>query len=654
MVKAAKTTHSKKKMVAYILIVIFLIFIGLVILGSLLPEVNVTSITFIEISPVGENISQLAGFMQSTNSVFNYTIKLTNPNYYNMTIENLSLQTSNFTLLDTNPNTPFIIAPNSSKNITLKIKLPSYAYNGSIIIKEIYKVDHAYYKYNTYDTVYLPSNEGIILRITTEGGSNFSILTPQQYSNFSSNKPYATTYSKNLNASSILFLNSLSSGYYYFVLLSNFSNATFNFITTKPTLYRLINGNGTLGLALSNISFVNFTVASIYPEKIHLSEGNESQSLVNITKQNTSYIWWDYRQLNAGKYAIEFNATKNNTSFISIKIIPELVNPFYYIFQNKSNGALPVGIASYGLYNNLNTPVKTYQIKTDEVVGIANISAIKAYNATPPKNVSKYGASLQLNVMMNGHDGQGKKLAYWLQDVVVFNTSDNNFYLVDNIWNASLPRANMTEVIGDGRLSLYNYTAYNRKFYAYAYPKYYMNYSLPLSVKLIIETNGNEISFGYQILKNDFCSFYPDSFTCQYQYLNATPQSTIFYDNVTIPNLNNYSILVTPYYYTPSTLTNESNNYYDAELIFGGEDNGENTTFSYMNATLNLYYDKDGILEEFPSYYSFGKDTEEGVYNLNTMILNGTCYVRIGALDPLNDINSSYSPTYLQQNYTLK
>jgi len=73
-----------------------------------------------------------------------------------------------------------------------------------------------------------------------------------------------------------------------------------------------------------------------------------------------------------------------------------------------------------------------------------------------------------------------------------------------------------------------------------------------------------------------------------------------------------------------------------------------------MNATLNLYYDKDGILEEFPSYYSFGKDTEEGVYNLNTMILNGTGYVRIGALDPLNDINSSYSLTYLQQNYTLK
>jgi len=653
MVKAAKTKHSKKKMITYILIVIFLIFISLVILGSLLPEVNVTSITLVAISPSGENVSQLPGFMQSTNSVFSYTIELTNPNYYNMTVENFSLQTSNFALLDTNPNTPFIISPNSSKNITLKIKLPGYAYNGSIIIKEIYKINHAYYRYNTYNTVYLPSNEGIIVRITTQGESNFSILTPQQYNNFSSNKPYATTYSKNLNNSNILFLNNLSGGYYYLVLLSNFSNATFNFITTKPTLYRLINGSGTLGLSLSNISFVNFTVASTYPEKIRLSEGNESQSLINITQENTSNIWWNYRQLNAGKYAIEFNTTKNNTSFISIKIIPELVNPFYYIFQNKSNGALPVGIASYGLYDNLNGSVKTYQIKTDEVVGVANISAIKAYNATPPKNVSKYGASLQLNVMMNGYNRQGKKLTYWLQDVVDFNTSDNNFYLADNIWNSSSPRVNMTKVIGRGNLSTYNRTTYNQKFYVYAYPKYYMNYSLPLSVKLIIETKGNEISFGYQILKNDFCKFYPNSFTCRDEYLNATPQSTIFYDNVTIPNLNNYSIFVTPYYYTPSTLTNESN-YYDAELIFGGEFDGENTTISYMNATLNLYYDKGGILEEFPSYYSFGRDTEEGAYNLNTLILNGTGYVRIGALDPLNDITSSYSLAYLQQNYTLK
>ena len=653
MPKGKKIKHSKKRILAYVLIAIVVIFIGLAILGSLIPEVNVTSITLIIASHSGENVTQLHGFTQSVNSIINYTLEVSNPNYYNMTLENFSLHTDNFTLLNTNPNTPFIIAPNSTKNITLEIKVPSYAYNGSISLKENYKIDHAYYKYKSYNQLNLTSIRGLIVKITTQGNSNFSILTTQQYANFSLNKPYTTVYSKNTNVSSVLFFSNLTKGDYYLLLLSNSSNATFNFLTAAPTFYKFIKGTGILNFTINNVSIVNFTTASTYPVKMHLLEGNESQSLINITEENTSDIWWNYRQLNAGNYAIEFNTTKNSTGFVSINITPELVNPFYYVFQNKSSGALPIGIAGYGLYNNLNSSIKTYQISTDEVVGIANISAIKAYNATPPKNVSKYGASLQLNVMMNGYNSQGKKLTYWLQDVVDFNTSDNNFYLADNIWNSSSPRANMTEVIGRGNLSTYNHTTYNQKLYVYAYPKYYMNYSLPLSVRLIIKTNGNKISFGYQILKNDFCNFYPNSFTCLDEYLNATPQSTIFYDNVTIPNLNNYSILITPYYMTPSTLTNSSN-YYDAELIFGGESNGEFTTFSSMNATLNLYYNKNRTLEEFPSYYSFGRDTEEGVYNLNTLIINGTGRVEIGALNPLEDITSDYSLTYLQQNYTLK
>jgi len=648
MPKGKKIKHSKKRILAYVLIAIVVIFIGLVIIGSLIPEVNVTSITLIIASPSGENATQLQGFTQSVNSIINYTLEISNPNYYNMTLENFSLHTDNFTLLNTNPNTPFVIAPNSTKNITLEIKVPSYAYNGSISLKENYKIDHAYYRYTSHNQLNLTSTKGLIVKITTQSNSNFSILTTQQYANFSLNKPYTTVYSKNTNTSSVLFLNNLTKRDYYLLLLSNSSNATFNFLTATPTFYKFTKGIEILNFTINNVSIVNFTTASTYPVNIRLLEGNESQPLINI-----SDIGWYYRQLNAGNYAIEFNTTKNSTGFVSINITPELVNPFYYVFQNKSSGALPIGIASYGLYNNLNASVKTYQIKTDEVVGIANISAIKAYNATPPKNVSKYGASLQLNVMMNGYNEQGQMLTYWLQDIVHFNTSDNNFYLVDNIWNSSLPRANMTEVIGRGNLSTYNYTTYNQKFYVYAYPKYYMNYSLPLSVRLFVKANENKISFGYQILKNDFCSFYPNSFTCRDEYLNATPQSTIFYDNVTIPDLSNYSIMITPYYYTPSTLTNGSN-YYDAELIFGGESNGEKTTFSSMNATLNLYYNKDGALNKFPAYYSFGRDTEEGVYNLNTLIINGTGHVGIDALNPLDGITSDYNLTYLQQNYTLK
>lgn len=180
-----------------------------------------------------------------------------------------------------------------------------------------------------------------------------------------------------------------------------------------------------------------------------------------------------------------------------------------------------------------------------------------------------------------------------------------------------------------------------------------MNYSLPFSVKLIIATKGNKISFGYQILKSNYCTLNPNSFTCLYMYLNATPQSTIFYDNVTIPDLNNYSILVTPYYETPTTI-NSSGEFYDAEFIFGGISSGENTSFSSMHASLQLFYNRNGTLTMFPTYYTFGRDTEEGAYNLYTTVKNGTGYVSIGNLNPLSNINFNHSLTYLQQNYTIK
>lgn len=339
---------------------------------------------------------------------------------------------------------------------------------------------------------------------------------------------------------------------------------------------------------------------------------------------------------------------------------PELVNPFVDIYQNISSNALPIGIASYGLNNTLNNSIKTYQINTSEVVGIANISSIRAYNAMP-LNMSKYGASLQLNVMMAGYNTNGKELTYWLQDMVRFNTSSNTFYIIDNIWNRSLPNLNMTKVYGNGNLSIFNHI----KFYSFSFPNYTMNYSLPIFIKLMIRTTGNKISFGYQIIKNNYCDYYPNSFTCESLYFNATQlyfnttsQFEIFYDNVTIPNLSNYSILVTPYYHTPAMRINSSSyygdNYYDAELIFGGEGNGENTTFTSMNATLQLFYNQNGTLTTFPTYYTFGRDTSEGTYNLYTIIKNGIGYVAIGSLNPLVNINSDYNLTYLQNKSAFK
>ncbi len=651
--RAKKRPKHYKRIIVYLLIAFVIIFIGLIIIGSLIPEVNITQIHLIITSPESVNVTELPGFVQAANSIENYSISISNPNFYNMTLKNFSLSTSNFTLVGINPKPPFIIKPNSTENFILEIKLPNHAYNGSLDLGENYIIDHIYYTYNTHSQLNLTNNKSvIIIKATTDSFSNLSILTVSQYNNFTMNKPYSAVYSRNINSSSILLINNLTKGSYYVLMQSNSSNYTYNTEIFTPNQFKILNGSGKLNFYLNNISMVNFTYASTSPSQIYLLNNNESISLINITKENLSNIWLQNIYYNRGDYT-ELVKSKNGTTLVAINVTPELVNPFYYLYQNKSAGALPVGIASYGLSNILNSSPRAYQVNTQEIVGIANISALKAYNASPPANVSKSGASLQLNVVMNGYNDKGKELTYWLQDVVSFNTSNNNFYFADNIWNFSLPRANMTKVYGKGNLSKSNYTTYYEKFYGYNYPTYYINYSLPFSVKLIILTSGNKISFGYQILKNNYCNLYPNTFTCRDMYLNATPQSEIFYDNVTIPNLSNYSILITPYYKTPGTLTNGSN-YYDAELIFGGESNGENTTFSSMNATLQLFYNNSATLTAFPTYYTFGRDTGEGAYNLYTIIRNATGYVTVGNINPLANVNSDYNFSYLQQNPVLK
>ena len=645
----------KKHTIAFIImaiIAIVIIFVTLTTSSSLIPYVTVTNIQLITNSPSGKNMTELVGFTQTANSIENYTISISNPTYYNMTLENFEVKTANFSLVRVSPNLPVVIKPQTAENFTLSLKLPNYTYNGTLFIIENYKINHIYYRYSFYKQLNITTNELIIIKVMTNILSNISILTNSEYNNFTSNRPYNTTYHKSINSNSVLAINDLGAGPYYVILLSNSSNSTFTSESFIANQFEMMNGSSTMNFNLNNISKVNFTSTSINPSQIYLLNNNESNLLINITKENLSSIWWRHMYLNKGNYTIFIKS--NGTTLVAFNITPRLVNPFWNIYGNGSTGALPIGMASYGLYNALNGSTRTYQINTSEIVGIANISSIEAYNATPPSNVSKYGASLQLNIMMNGYNNDGKKLTYWLQNVVVFNTSNDNFYLGDNIWNDSLPRANMTEAYGRG-LSVYTHNAtYKRKFYVFAYPKkYYMNYSLPFSVKLIIATKGNKISFGYQILKSNYCTLNPNSFTCLYMYLNATPQSTIFYDNVTIPDLNNYSILVTPYYETPTTI-NSSGEFYGAEFIFGGISSGENTSFSSMHASLQLFYNRNGTLTMFPTYYTFGRDTEEGAYNLYTTVKNGTGYVSIGNLNPLDNIKSNYGLTYLQQNYTIK
>ena len=134
-----KAKRSKKRIIAYIIIAIVIVFVALAILGLLIPYVTVTNVLFIMNSPSGKNMTELAGFTQIANSIENYTISVSNPNYYNMTLENFEVKTANFSLVGVSPNLPFVIKPQSIENFSLGIKLPDYAISN---LSESCKLSH--------------------------------------------------------------------------------------------------------------------------------------------------------------------------------------------------------------------------------------------------------------------------------------------------------------------------------------------------------------------------------------------------------------------------------------------------------------------------------------------------------------------------------
>src|SRR6202023_3033885 len=87
---------------------------------------------------------------------------------------------------------------------------------------------------------------------------------------------------------------------------------------------------------------------------------------------------------------------------------------------------------SFGVLNTSGM-ISPYSIKTNEVVGRANISSLLAYNATA-RNATlgltsfsdPSGASLQLNSLLVINDLNGAQYVYWPQNVALFLTNESN------------------------------------------------------------------------------------------------------------------------------------------------------------------------------------------------------------------------------------
>lgn len=301
----------------------------------------------------------------------------------------------------------------------------------------------------------------------------------------------------------------------------------------------------------------------------------------------------------------------------------QLVDPIAVV---NSSTPLAVGVASYGLYN-ISSGSGPYQVQTSEVIGYSRIDSMSAYNATPPANTSQNGATIQLNVVMNVTGDDGHLYSYWLQDALDLNTSNKTYFLGDNIWNLTSSFANVTNatISGNG-----NFT----------------NSSYPISAFV----NGSEELYGYFLNNTQYS--YPLQFSpvIRVEMQDGHPAAEIgydqngtyyFYDNVTfnIPARNAY-ILITPYYMTPTprayydrSYYYVNGSYYDAEMVIGGEGNGEISQFNNTQATLWIGYLNNSVIEPFPIVADFGLDTGESAANLTSGQENGNAAVTEGTLN---------------------
>jgi hypothetical protein len=302
---------------------------------------------------------------------------------------------------------------------------------------------------------------------------------------------------------------------------------------------------------------------------------------------------------------------------LSVSVSPN--NPLAY-------GALgppqPTGISSFGLTNESGVDAP-YAIASTDVVGLASISSMGALNSSAGSvGANPSGVTIQLNSMLVVDEGGDWSQVYWCQNTPDFVTATSQVALADNVWNSSatglLSNDSVTSQGGGGYVSTFQQSGATQYFYAYEETN--STYSLPLGVVLLMNATaepgtGVLVQFGAR-LTGDVLGV----------------QGTDWFDNVTIHDQG----ATRAYFETDGNYSTPIGSYYDTELVFAGEGNGESTSFTSMAASLGMYYANgtSGLMSAFPTYFDFGQDTAEAADNLKVNYLgNGEARVSMGTPD---------------------
>jgi thermopsin len=373
-----------------------------------------------------------------------------------------------------------------------------------------------------------------------------------------------------------------------------------------------------LNTTLVHYSLVsNSSVSTAFMTSAQFQDFNSSNGLVSnsITYHNGTSSDRTLR-VAAGSYDVlvyAYEMTANVT--VDLTIFPN--NPLSF-------GPLPPpepsGIVSYGIMNRSGVDAP-YAIASTDVIGVASISSINAYNSTAESvGQNPSGATLQLNSVLVVDEKGGGTQTYWCQNTPDFVTSVSQLALSDNVWNYStsgyLSNDSITSEGGGGYVSTFQQNGMTD--YYYAYGESNSSYSLPLGMVLLINAT---VEPGTRILVQFGA-----------RMTGGTPgtwSSTNWFDNVTIHD----PAATSAYFFTAGNFTTPLNTFYDTELVFGGEGGGEATSLAQLAANLGLFYANgtSDVISAFPSYFSFGSDTAESADNLMVEYLgNGIASVSVG------------------------
>lgn len=234
-----------------------------------------------------------------------------------------------------------------------------------------------------------------------------------------------------------------------------------------------------LGIIVAGGNSSSRTIAPS-PNHVHISSSVNSTILTQPTQSQTH----GYMSDASASYNKLASPLKNNYSS------DFAINPFSLYF----NEPAPMGLADYGVINP-GIFETTYVYNTTSFLGGASINSL----STGSNNITiNQQMTFQFNINLAFYNG-ATLYVYWVQDVAFVNTSTNQIFFIDNIWNMSGPSANIqnSTLTGNGTIGDSSGTYYYYDIAGSSLPGNYVNLKYPSNLQFMMNST---VKGGYRWL----------------------------------------------------------------------------------------------------------------------------------------------------------